>query len=168
MTKIQYFSLYLYKKLNIYSNLKIQKILFLLRVYEKMKKLSSSQIFDKEKDNFEAWIYGPVNVLSYRTISNFINSIDQISDEDLRYVSRTDYENECKQYIEIANKINEMVDDPTDLINLTHKNLSYQKARENVGPNEPCSNLIDEKSSNFIKFDQLTDYEKQIINVISK
>ena len=60
-----------------------------------------------------------------------------------------------------------MVDDPTELIYLTHKNLSYKKARKNVGPNEPCCNLLDEESDLFIKFASLNSLEKQIINVIS-
>lgn len=167
MKKVEYFSLYLYYKLQIYSNLKIQKILFLLRVYEKIKNLNNSPIFDDEKDNFQAWIYGPVNVCSYHTISNFINSIDQISDKDLLVISKDEYIQECKQYIKIASEINEMVDDPTKLVGLTHKNLSYKDARKNIEPNQPCCNTLDEKSDNFIKFDQLDEFEKQIINIIS-
>lgn len=65
LKKVQRFSLYLFLKYKIDSNLKIQKILFFLRVYEKMNKITNSPIFDQENKNFQAWTYGPVCVDSY-------------------------------------------------------------------------------------------------------
>jgi hypothetical protein len=54
LKKVQKFSLYLFLKYKIDSNLKIQKILFFLRVYEKINKITNSPIFDQENKNFQA------------------------------------------------------------------------------------------------------------------
>ena len=54
---------YLFTK-GINSSLKIQKILFFLRV-EELKSKNTINSFFKEKNNFQAWIYGPVNLESF-------------------------------------------------------------------------------------------------------
>lgn len=48
LKKVEKFSLYLISNYKINSILKIQKILFFLRVYEKIKNIKESPIFDQE------------------------------------------------------------------------------------------------------------------------
>ena len=81
MKEIEKFSIFLFSKLKL-SNLMIQKILFFLRVYEKFNHISNSILFDNNK-NFQAWIYGPVNVASYHLINNYLTELNQIPDNIL-------------------------------------------------------------------------------------
>lgn len=54
------------------DNLKIQLLLFLLRVEELINNNTKGSYF-KDKDNFQAWIWGPINVDSYWYLENQIN-----------------------------------------------------------------------------------------------
>lgn len=100
---VEKFSLYLYLKHRVNSNLRIQKILFFLRVYEKKNNIKISPIFDKENKNFQAWVYGPVdidsyNFMRYKLIHEEEIEADFLSDDDIKLFEK---------YDKIINKLNE-------------------------------------------------------------
>lgn len=83
LKKVEKFSLYLLEKYKIDSILKIQKILFFLRVYEMKKGKNSSPIFDNCNNNFQAWMYGPVNVDSYEFMRWKLRSGEDEGDDNV-------------------------------------------------------------------------------------
>lgn len=148
LSKIEKFSLYLFKNMHIESNLKIQKILFFLRIYELENNIQDSPIFEEKNHNFQAWIYGPVNVKSYRYLSPIVVYNQQISDNDIKQIIKENYEK--------YNKYIKYFDDyynTSGLVELSHKNLAYKKARFNLKDDEPCVEPLDEESKDFHTFD---------------
>ena len=95
LKKVEKFSLYLISNYKITSILKIQKILFFLRVYEKKKYGNSfvSPIFDETNYNFQAWMYGPVNVDSYYFVRLKLYSNEQESNDDTLLELKEDIKN---------------------------------------------------------------------------
>lgn len=157
INKVQKFSLYLYLKHHINSNLRIQKILFFLRVYEKMNNINfeDSPIFDKKNENFQAWVYGPVNVESY----NFMRS-KLIREEEIESDFLNDNDNKSfEQYDKIIDKLNEY--ESNQLVDWSHQNLEYINVRKNGGIKEwqPCCLLLNELSDDFCKFSDIVNEE---------
>lgn len=165
MKNIEKFSLYLFHNLKINSNLKIQKILFFLRVYEKIHSIENSQIFE-ENNNFQAWIYGPVNIPSYYLINNYLNEYSQMPD-DILIKLNNEYTTNLSKYISIANKLNKY--NVNLLVDLTHNNISYIKARNGIDKDAPCCNFINEENDDFTEFSNKDRAEfSEIITLLSE
>ena len=162
LKKVQKFSLYLFLKYKINSNLKIQKILFFLRVYEKMKdpNNSSSPIFDQENGNFQAWTYGPVCVDSYDFMCKFLDKKEEIKNNFLL--------DDNKQFDEYVNVINNLDDEePYQLVDLSHQNLEYinVRKRNNIKDWQPCCSSLDETTNDFINFGDSNDKIKSLFSL---
>jgi len=123
LKKVQKFSLYLFLRYKIDSNLKIQKILFFLRVYEKMNKITNSPIFDHENKNFQAWTYGPVCVDSYDFMCKILNTDEEINNDFLLKDNE-----QFNKYNNVINNLNEQ--EPYQLVDLSHQNLEYINVRK--------------------------------------
>ena len=147
LKKVQKFSLYLFLKYKIDSNLKIQKILFFLRVYEKMNKTTNSPIFDQENKNFQAWTYGPVCVESYDFMCKILNTDEEINNDFLLKDNE-----QFNKYSNVINILNEQ--EPYQLVDLSHQNLEYINVRKkaNIEQWQPCCLPLDETSDDFKNF----------------
>ena len=135
---------YLYSK-GIESSLRIQKIPFFLRVEEKRNNFESG--YFKPKDNFQAWIYGPVNVESFKYMQKYFNNDiekEEILLEDNNLVNELD-----KIFDKYLDKYKYKAS--TTLIDESHKNLSWINARGDLDKDEPCNTYMKEDES-FIKF----------------
>lgn len=158
--KVQKFSLYLYRKHHINSNLKIQKILFFLRVYEKRNGIKDSPIFDQNNHNFEAWTYGPVCVDSYDFMSDIL-------DQENREIQPNFLFKDDEQFEKYATIINNLDDEePYQLVFLSHHNLEYINVRKknNIKDWQPCRFQLDETSDDFKNF---LDVNAQIERIFS-
>lgn len=152
LTKIEKFSLYLYSRQLVKSNLRIQKILFFLRIYEIRKGIKKSLIFDNDKNNFQAWIYGPVNVESYKYMSPIVVGDDQVSDIDLKKITSSIEKQYDEKYGKCIDYLKWMT--TSNLIGLSHKNLAYKEARKDCRfDDDPCTNFLDEESKKFVEFE---------------
>ena len=158
--KVQKFSLYLYKKHHISSNLKIQKILFFLRVYEMKNGIKVSPIFDNNNENFQAWTYGPVCVDSYYFMCDILDQEDKEIQPNFLFENDEQFE----KYDPIINNLND--EEPHQLVFLSHHNLEYINVRKenNIKEWQPCRLPLNETSSDFIKFN---DVDKQVERLFS-
>ena len=147
LKKVQKFSLYLFLKYKIDSNVKIQKILFFLRVYEKMNKITNSPIFDKGNHNFQAWTYGPVCVDSYDFMCKILNTDEEINNDFLLKDNE-----QFNKYNNVINNLNEQ--EPYQLVDLSHQNLEYINVRKkaNIEQWQPCCLPLDETADDFKNF----------------
>lgn len=135
---------YLFTK-GIESSLKIQKLLFFFRV-EEYKNNDLKNSFFKANSNFQAWIYGPVNVESFKFMQQFFNgdseketfllSKDEIKEIDEKY--NTYFEKYCNYA-------------PSTLVDMSHKNLSWINARGDIDDDAVCNNYLKEDQT-FIEF----------------
>ncbi|WP_027123706.1 hypothetical protein [Mycoplasmoides pirum] len=128
------------------SPTKIQKMLFFFRVEElKQNPNPKNSFFSKDK-NFQAWIYGPVNVPSYLVIQEWHNKdIEKeallLSDKEMNEIDKQygayfeKYAGESKEW----------------LIDESHKNVAWINARGSLGSDEICKEYLIE-DENFIKF----------------
>ncbi len=175
LTKVQKFSLYLFSKYKIDSILKIQKILFFLRVYEKKKwgkeKEWTSPIFDEENENFQAWMYGPVNVDSYYFMRPKFYGMGDESNDDILVKFKSEiekykkYEEKLKAYEPIITKLNEI--DAQKLVYYSHHNVEYKNVRGPLKEFEPCDKVLDENKKDFILFDnEVKDDVSEILSDI--
>ena len=158
LKEVEKFSLYLVSKYKIDSILKIQKILFFLRVYEMKKGKKDSPIFGKKRNNnFQAWMYGPVNVESYYFMRpKFYGMGDESNDDILvKFKSQTEeykkYNEKLKIYEPIIIKLNEI--DAQKLVYYSHHNIEYKNVRGSLKEFEPCDKVLDENKKDFILFD---------------
>lgn len=157
LKQVEKFSLYLFSKYKIESILKIQKILFFLRVYEKKNNIKNSPIFGTNNNNFQAWMYGPVNVDSYYFMRpKFYGMGDESNDDILvKFKSQKEeykkYNEELKIYEPIIIKLNEI--DAQRLVYYSHHNIEYKNVRGSLKEFEPCDKVLDENKKDFILFD---------------
>lgn len=125
---------------------KIQKLLFFMRV-EEIRKDQTQNSFFKLNENFQAWIYGPVNVDSYKYLQLYFDELDEkenfLLDED--EVKEID-----KQYLESFEKWNKY--SAQELVEISHSNKAWIKTRGNLGIDEICKDKIDEQSKDFVEF----------------
>lgn len=125
---------------------KIQKLLFFMRV-EEIRKDQTQNSFFKLNENFQAWIYGPVNVDSYKYLQPYFDELDEkenfLLDED--EVKEID-----KQYLESFEKWNKY--SAQELVEISHSNKAWIKARGSLGVDEICKDKIDEQSKDFVEF----------------
>lgn len=102
------------------SALKIQKMLFFFRVEEKRSNFpSQNDSYFNEKDNFEAWIYGPVNVESFKEMQKLFRNEAEKEDYllDKNEISKIDklYLNFYNEYIRYSAR---------ELVEKSHKNFA--------------------------------------------
>ncbi len=155
LKKVEKFSLYLFSQYEIDSILKIQKILFFLRVYEMKKGIKVSPIFDANNKNFQAWMYGPVNVDSYYFMRpKFYGMGDEGSDDILvkfKSPEFKEYEKSLEIYKPIINRLKKV--DAQKLVYYSHHNIEYKNVRGTLKDFEACDKELDENKSDFITFD---------------
>lgn len=125
---------------------KIQKLLFFMRV-EEIRNGQTQNSFFKPNENFQAWIYGPVNVDSYKYLQPYFDELDEkenfLLDED--EVKEID-----KQYLESFEKWNKY--STQELVEISHSNKAWKKTRGSLGVDEICKDKIDEQSKDFVEF----------------
>ncbi len=131
------------------SALKIQKMLFFFRVEEKRSNFpSQNDSYFNEKDNFEAWIYGPVNVESFKEMQKLFRNEAEKEDYllDKNEISKIDklYLNFYNEYIRYSAR---------ELVEKSHKNFAWIEARGDLGPDDICHTKLNEDSENFTKFE---------------
>ena len=127
------------------SLLKIQKLLFFIRVEELKNKDTQNSYFENDK-NFQAWIYGPVSRESFDYLQPWFNKETELdsfilSSEEVKIIDDK-YGKYLDKYIMYS---------PNELVELSHKNLSWIKARGKFGANEICREFMKE-NDDFIKF----------------
>lgn len=134
---------YLFTK-GINSSLKIQKILFFLYVEEK--KSNNNFGFFNDKDNFQAWIYGPVNPESFYEMQKYFSNNEEKENFLLS-------KNEIKQIDKIYGKWFDKYEfySSSKLITKSHKNLSWINARGDLDENTPCRTFMIEDET-FLTF----------------
>ena len=161
LNKVCQLALYLILKHRIYSKLRINKIIFFIRVYEKINKKDFG-IF-KPNWNFEAWIYGPVPPTVYEFCDRFLSR---------EYYELYDIEIENKwvknfKQFEIFDDLIDLLQRPNidydgyengykfNLALESKTNKEYQHVRKGVKDMEPCSRFLDENSKLFVEFNHL-------------
>ncbi|BDV02195.1 MAG: hypothetical protein HPAVJP_0840 [Candidatus Hepatoplasma vulgare] len=138
-------AVYLVDKKIINSPLLLQKILFFVR-YEELKKEKNGEkqetVFNIN-DKFEAWINGPVHRDIYFGFRNFFNFDDEKDvfkiDENKSKILSKRYDFFIDKYLNIYNK-----NGIWKLVELTHKNIAWIKARKGIDKNEPSTNKLDD------------------------
>lgn len=136
---------YLFTK-GINSSLKIQKILFFLRV-EELKSKNTINSFFKEKNNFQAWIYGPVNLESFLEMQKLFSHEEE---KDI-YILDEETVNEIDQiYGQWLLKYENYA--ASTLVEMSHKNKAWINARGDLDPDKPCKNYLVEDQT-FIEFE---------------
>lgn len=145
MAKLGYMDVarYLYKKTNNMNNLKLQKMMFFayIEYYEKY----HEELF---KDDFEAWVYGPVLPDLYYYFYKLLLSEDKIEKEIIDK--------------NIQNVLNDIVEkygnkDAFNLVELSHKNEIWINARQGLEEFEPSNIKL-----NIIQYYSNKDEKKQI------
>ncbi|MDE5767036.1 MAG: DUF4065 domain-containing protein, partial [Malacoplasma sp.] len=127
------------------SPLKLQKLLFFIR-YEELKNKTTNNSFFKKNKNFQAWIYGPVNFVSYRFMQKLFMKLDE---KDTYILSNKEIKLIDKKYKKYFDKWNEY--SPEELIEKSHKNLAWIKARKGIDPDCPSREILEE-DEDFLKF----------------
>lgn len=125
---------------------KIQKLLFFMRVEEIRNKQTEDSFF-KPNENFQAWIYGPVNVDSYKYLQPYFDELDEkenflLKEKDVKEID--------KQYLESFEKWNKY--STQELVEISHSNKAWIKTRGSLGVDEICKDKIDEQSKDFVEF----------------
>lgn len=129
------------------SPLKLQKLLFFIR-YEELKYGDIKNSFFSDNNNFQAWIYGPVNHESYKCFQNYFWGLD----EKEPYSELNDI---------IVKEINKKYGDffikwdafsSSELVNKSHQNLAWINARGNIDHDTASTNTLDESDKSFLKF----------------
>lgn len=129
------------------SLLKIQKILFFIR-YEELKNKNTKDSYFKDDKNFQAWIYGPVSRESFEFLQPWFNKETELEE----YILDSKEEKEIdKIYLKYYEKYNKFT--ATELVEKSHKNHSWIKARGNLGENDICKEFMIE-NEDFLKFDE--------------
>lgn len=145
MNKIIELTKYLLTK-GVNKPLKVQKILFFLRIEEK--KSNHNFGYFKDNHNFQAWIYGPVNRDSFFYAKGYFLNENEAEDYllDDKELSKIDelYGKWFEEYNNLT--INE-------LVKKSHKNKAWIKARLGYDDNQPCKVFLDESTSSFLEFE---------------
>ncbi|MDE5599882.1 MAG: DUF4065 domain-containing protein [Ureaplasma sp.] len=122
------------------SSLKIQKMLFFFHFEELSNNLDYG--FFNKKNNFQAWIYGPVNIESFFFMQKYFNNQEEkemffLDSEEILELDGI-YEKWYEKYSNFS---------ASQLVELSHKNESWIKARGDKSPDEPCRNyMIEDKT----------------------
>ena len=127
------------------SSLKIQKMLFFFRVEEYL----NNDLYDSffmEKDNFEAWIYGPVNVESFKFMQQFFSGE---AEKEEFLLSKEDIKTIDKKYGKYFDKYSYLTS--SELVEKSHKNLAWINARGDLNPDDVCNTHLKEDDT-FTKF----------------
>lgn len=123
------------------SLLRIQKLMFFLRV-EELKNNDTKDSYFKDKDNFEAWVYGPVNTESFWYLHDWYYKLNELEvyllDEHQMSILEKRYGKYLKKYEHYT---------PNELVDLSHKNLAWKNARKNYGSDEICKEILLEDKS---------------------
>lgn len=144
-TKICILSKYLISK-GVCSPLKLQKLLFFLR-YEEVLSGNLKESYFNKSDNFQAWIYGPVNYESYVFCQNYFWG----QDEKENYLLLEDeIKNIDKIYGKFFQKWNAI--SASELVDKSHKNISWIEARGDLSNDTPCNKILNESIDKFTKF----------------
>ena len=130
---------------DITSLLKIQKLLFFIRV-EELKNKDTEGSYFRDDNNFQAWIYGPVSRESFDFLQPWFNKDTEL---DLFLLSSEEEKIIDKKYKKYLEKY--IIYSPNELVELSHKNISWIKARGDLGANEICREFMKE-NDDFIKF----------------
>lgn len=141
---------YLIKKGDIVSPLRLQKMLFFMRYEEIKNNIIQSESYFKPKNNFEAWVNGPVNVQVYNVLKLYFWGLDeaQIIDENMPDDKFSEID---LKYNDFFNKWNDK--ETSELVDISHKNKSWIKARGNLNADEPSNEKMDESKDLILKFE---------------
>lgn len=145
MSKILELTKYLLTK-GVNKPLKVQKILFFLRVEEKKNNINFG--YFKNDHNFEAWIYGPVNRDSFFYAKGYFLNENEAEDYllDDKELSKID-----ELYGKWFEKYNNLT--INQLVKKSHKNKAWIEARSGYGDGQPCKVPLDESTSSFLEFE---------------
>lgn len=128
------------------NQLRLQKLLFFIR-YEELKSKNIEDSFFANKANFQAWIYGPVNYDSYKSFQNFFWGFDE---KDTYILDEKEIKQIDKKYKVFYEKWNSF--STSQLVDKSHKNLSWIKARKGIDSDKPSNNILEENQT-FLKFE---------------
>lgn len=124
---------------------KIQKILFFFRVEELKAKKNFG--FFKEKNNFQAWIFGPVNSESFFEMQRFFTESEE---KDIFILNSKQVKKIDQYYGKWFEKYNKY--SASQLIAKSHKNLSWKNARGTLPEDVPCKKFLKEDET-FLEFE---------------
>ena len=143
-TKIKILAKYLVTK-GVSTALRLQKLLFMLRFEEVVNEQLNDSYF-APNNNFQAWINGPVNTEVYYYLRPMFIEIDE---KDHYLLPKEQMQKIDQKYKASFEKWDVYSED--DLIDISHTNKAWIKARKDIWPNEPCTNYLDEQSPEFLK-----------------
>lgn len=142
----QYLAEYILERIGQASHLKLQKLLYYVQALH-------LAYFDAPiiKDEFEAWLHGPVS----RKLYNALKDKSILHTEVMFNPNNVDYSpaDIITQNLTIEQK--ELIDEVIDgygvltslqLENLSHKEQPWKQARKGVGMSERCTNIISQES----------------------
>lgn len=140
-------SAYLIKRGELTSPLRLQKLLFFMH-YEEIENKFNNTYFDIE-NNFQAWVNGPVNYMSYKLFKNYFWNF-----EEAEFINELLSEEEYKTIDSIYGAYFEKWDilSTTDLVDKSHKNKAWIEARGDLMATEPSNNFINEDREKITKF----------------
>lgn len=126
------------------SSLQIQKLLFFIRVEELKNKVDNG--FFEKNNNFQAWIYGPVNPESFYYMQKYFNSEEEAEEFFLTEEQTIEMD---KMYLEYLTKYINF--SPAKLVSKSHKNISWINARGDLDQYDPSTTYMKEDET-FIQF----------------
>ena len=123
------------------TNKKLQKLLYYVEAWNLV---YYESLIDED---FEAWVHGPVVPEIYRAYKNYgyspINIKINHLKKSLSYLEEKIFRNKNRKQLfdTIIDKYGNLAS--FQLEYLTHSETPWLKAREGLGPTEPCGNIID-------------------------
>ena len=143
-TKIKILAKYLVTK-GVSTALRLQKLLFMLR-FEEVFNQNFNDSYFAANHNFQAWINGPVNTETYYYLRPMFIEIDE---KDHYLLPKEQMQKIDQKYKASFEKWDVYSED--DLIDISHTNKAWIKARKDIYADEPCTNYLDEQSPEFLK-----------------
>ena len=129
------------------SLLKIQKLLFFIR-YEELKNNEIENSYFSNDKNFQAWIYGPVSVVSFEYLQPWFNKENE---PDCYFLPLEEEKEIDKKYLKYFEKYEKY--SPNELVEMSHKNCAWIKARKGLGDKDICKEFMIE-DDDFLKFNE--------------
>jgi len=117
------------------TNKKLQKLVYYAQVWHSV--LENKKLF---KEDFEAWVHGPVIPKLYDKFKVFGSGVIIIDDSELKFSFNKKKRDFLENIWEVYGKY-----DADYLESLVHSELPWQKAREGFSSGEPSQNKINLK-----------------------
>ena len=153
---------YILQRAGVMTHLKLQKILYYVQAFH-------LAYFDKEliEDDFQAWLHGPVSRKVYDKIKELSILYAEIKYDPEAFNPSPEIQLKQTLTSEQFDLINDVIDsygklNSTELENLSHSEMPWQKAREGYGVADRCEVIIPKEIMQTFYKEQLYGKEESL------